>query len=264
MLYSNLKQFDVILSQEKPDFDSIQSSFKLLYSSVSLNPELSDIFGRFYHFKTKIYERHYFNNRINFESVPNLNSVSLGYSIELKSGVKSDVVCHPIDYQVNIDTIKFAHEIATLRAASSFLNKKIYHTADKTDVELMLSSQGKKILNLGKQKVTDALVEDNNGVFVKKDIKHVHCDKSTLQANKSLIVRTSDYNHSTFCDLHLQRIEREFASSDLPLNRQIILTSTRRIFMQSKIKNDVSLLSEISETEYTRSLVITNDFFSEN
>ena len=134
MLYSNLKQFDVILSQEKPDFDSIQSSFKLLYSSVSLNPELSDIFGRFYHFQTKIYERHYFNNRIKFESVPNLNSVSLGYSIELKSGVKSDVVCHPIDYQVNIDTIKFAHEIATLRAASSFLNKKIYHTADKTDV----------------------------------------------------------------------------------------------------------------------------------
>ena len=54
----------------------------------------------------------------------------------------------------------------------------------------MLSSQGKKILNLGKQKVTDALVEDNNGVFVKKDIKHVHCDKSTLQANKFLIVRT--------------------------------------------------------------------------
>lgn len=64
--------------------------------------------------------------------------------------------------------------------------------------------------------------------------------------------------------MHLQRIERELASSDLPLNRQIILTSTRRIFMQSKIKNDVSLLSEISETEYTRSLVITNDFFSEN
>lgn len=260
-LYLNLKEFDTILSSPNPDFDLIQKSFRFLYSSVSINPELADVFGRFYHYQTKIYERHYHNSEIKFLSVPNLNSCFLGSSIKLKIEDKSDVVLHPSDLRANIDTIKFAHEIATLRAASSILGKRIYHTADTTDVEAMLMLQGKNIKQHGKQELTDAFVEKDDNNFYKKDVKHVHSNKSNSQVQKSRIVRTTHSDHQSYCDSHIDRIDRELADKNLPLNRQIILTATKKIFIDSKSKNDIFVLNQINEMEYPFTLVVTNEYF---
>lgn len=262
-LYSDLELFDKSLTKLQPDFESIQQSFRLLYTSVSKNPELADVFGRFYHYQTKIYERHYINDEEKFSSVPNLNAAFLGSSIKLKFLDKSNVVIHESDLRTNIDTIKFAHEIATLRVASSILEKKIYHTADKTDVEKMLVSQGKNVKTFGKQELADAVVQQDDENFYKKDVKHVHHNKSNSQSHKSRIVRTTHSDHQNYCNSHIDRINRELADPNISLNRQIVLAATKKIFIDSKIKNDIVLLNQINENEYPFTLVVTNDFFDE-
>jgi hypothetical protein len=259
MLVLQLENFDKLLSEDRPNFENIQASFRFLYSSYSSNPELADVFGRFYHYQTKIYERHYLNNELKFQDVPNLNSAFLGFSIKLKFEDKSNVILHKLDYQTNIDTIKFAHEIAALRAASSLLEKQMYHTADRKDFEQMLSLQGKHLSNFSKQKVADALVEQNDSTFFYKDVKHVHCHKAHENLSKSQISRTTHYDHCGYCAAHIEKIDQELSKSLVTSKREIVLKATRRIFLSSKNNNDVTILNQINEIEYPFTLVITND-----